>query len=211
MTPLPPTPPLDTAAIEDAFRAGLAAHGERPEGVLWNSVAAQERRFEQLARLLPPTARFSLIDYGCGYGALADYLARRGFTCDYLGYDLLPEMVAAAQRRAPHAARFTAAAAELPPVDYVVASGIFNLRAAVPDGEWLAFILRTLDRFDALSRRGFAFNALTRYSDPPKMRPELYYADPLRLFDHCKTRYARNVALLHDYDLYDFTILVRKA
>ena len=42
------------------------------------------------------------------------------------------------------------------------------------------------------------------------MRPDLYYADPCELFDRCKRRYSRNVALLHDYDLYEFTILVRK-
>ena len=44
---------------------------------------------------------------------------------------------------------------------------------------------------------------------PERMRPDLYYADPCRLFDHCKRRYSRHVALLHDYGLYEFTILVR--
>jgi hypothetical protein len=57
---------------------------------------------------------------------------------------------------------------------------------------------------------GFAFNCLTAYSDAHKMQSYLYYADPCRLFDLCKRRYSRNVALLHDYGLYEFTILVRK-
>lgn len=30
------------------------------------------------------------------------------------------------------------------------------------------------------------------------------------LFDLCKRRYSKNVALLHDYGLYEFTILIRK-
>jgi len=30
------------------------------------------------------------------------------------------------------------------------------------------------------------------------------------LFDYCKRTYSRDVALLHDYGLYEFTILVRK-
>jgi hypothetical protein len=42
------------------------------------------------------------------------------------------------------------------------------------------------------------------------MRPDLYYGDPAFFFDHCKTHYARDVALLHDYGLYEFTLLVRK-
>jgi hypothetical protein len=48
---------------------------------------------------------------------------------------------------------------------------------------------------------------LTKYSGADRMaqRPDLYYG-----FDFCKRRFSRNVALLHDYGLYDFTILVRK-
>ena len=42
------------------------------------------------------------------------------------------------------------------------------------------------------------------------MRGHLYYADPASVFDLCMRRYSRHVALLHDYGLYEFTILVRK-
>jgi hypothetical protein len=42
------------------------------------------------------------------------------------------------------------------------------------------------------------------------MQKHLYYADPCAIFDLCKRRYSRNVALLHDYGLYEFTIVVRK-
>jgi hypothetical protein len=61
-----------------------------------------------------------------------------------------------------------------------------------------------------VTRHGFSFNCLTAYSDPDKIRPDLHYADPCALFDLCKRKFSRNVALLHDYDLYEFTILVRK-
>ena len=50
---------------------------------------------------------------------------------------------------------------------------------------------------------------LTSYADPDRMRADLYYGDPGYYFAFCK-QHARNVALLHDYDLYDFTMLVRK-
>ncbi|MGR9969871.1 hypothetical protein ACUOIB_23760, partial [Escherichia coli] len=68
----------------------------------------------------------------------------------------------------------------------------------------------TLDSLDRFSRRGFSFNCLTSYSDEDRKRDYLYYADPCQLFDLCKRRYSRQVALLHDYGLYEFTILVRK-
>jgi hypothetical protein len=43
------------------------------------------------------------------------------------------------------------------------------------------------------------------------MRDNLYYADPFLLFDYCKKTYSRNVALLRDYGLYEFTLLIRKS
>ena len=122
------------------------------------------------------------------------------------------DMVVAA--RARHAARpearFTAATAPDAIADYGIASGIFNVRQGIKDDIWFDHIQATLDVMDATSRAGFAFNCLTTYSDADKMRDSLYYADPSRLFDLCKRRYSRQVALLHDYGLYEFTILVRK-
>lgn len=94
--------------------------------------------------------------------------------------------------------------------DFVVASGIFNVRMDISDEQWFTYLQTTLDVLDQTSRRGFAFNCLTSYSDIDKMQDYLYYADPCVLFDLCKKRYSRNVALLHDYGLYEFTILVRK-
>jgi hypothetical protein len=71
-------------------------------------------------------------------------------------------------------------------------------------------VRETIADLAALGTRGFAFNALTLYSDVEKRRPDLHYADPLELFDHCKRTYSRFVTLLHDYPLYEFTILVRR-
>jgi hypothetical protein len=71
-------------------------------------------------------------------------------------------------------------------------------------------VCEVIEELAARATRGFAFNALTRYSDVEKRRPDLYYADPLELFDRCKRRYSRFVTLLHDYPLYEFTIIVRR-
>ena len=89
-------------------------------------------------------------------------------------------------------------------------SGIFNVRNDIGDEEWRAYILQTLKAMSASSRKGFAFNALTSYSDAHLMRRELYYSNPLEMFNYYKINFSKNVALLHDYDLYDFTILVKK-
>lgn len=196
------------------YSGKLAAHGATPQGVDWNGADGQNLRFAQLARILPADgAPFSLNDLGCGYGALFDFLRERHQDFAYAGFDVSADMVEAAGRR--HAgdarARFVTGGRPDRAADFGVASGIFNVRLGQEEPAWRAYVEATLDLLDATSRRGFAFNCLTAYSDPDRMRGDLFYADPCQLFDRCKRRYARDVALLHDYGLYEFTILVRKA
>src|SRR5262249_42205203 len=131
---------------------------------------------------------------------------------DYTGYDLSEDMVQAARAtlgadpwaKASVGGRPTGAA------DYCVASGLFNVRLAFSDTEWRRYILDTLDDMAQAARGGFAFNALTRFSDPERMDPKLYYADPGDLLTHCLSTYGRRVSLLHGYGLFEFTVLVWK-
>jgi len=190
----------------------LAEHGDTPRGVDWNSEEGQQLRFEQLLKIIDTDARFSMLDLGCGYGALVNSLRDGHADFEYLGLDVSADMVAAARRRfaGDEHVRFEVGTSVAQPLDYAVASGIFNVRMHRNPEEWATYLDDTLDVLHASSRRGFAFNCLTSYSDPDRQRPDLHYADPCALFHRCKTRYSREVALLHDYGLYEFTILVRK-
>ena len=194
--------------LDAHFAAKLREHGATARGVDWNSDEAQLIRFRQLLRLAEGHEEFSLVDYGCGYGALAQRLAEWGYRVDYQGYDVSERMLELAEPG--EGRRFVARESELEPADFVIASGLFGMRLDVAEDAWRAYVLETLDSLDRLARRGFAFNMLTVYSDADRMRTDLYYGDPCFFFDHCKRSYSRNVALLHDYELYEFTILVRK-
>jgi SAM-dependent methyltransferase len=197
--------------VETYYTGRLREHGTTARGVDWSTAESQRLRFAQLARLLPEGGGFSVNDHGCGYGALLDFLRERGGDVRYTGNDLSADMVEAArgQHAADPAARFVVGAEPPEPADFTVASGVFNVRLDRSEEEWRAYVLDSLDVLARSSRRGFAFNALTLYSDVEKRRPDLHYADPRELFDHCMRRYSRHVALLHDTPLWEFTILVR--
>jgi cyclopropane fatty-acyl-phospholipid synthase-like methyltransferase len=191
----------------------LAQHGETPRGVDWNGEESQALRFEQLCKIIDGRSQFSLNDLGCGYGALHDFLASRFLGFSYSGIDVSESMIRSAEQRyqGMPQVRFVVSSEPAGVADYGVASGIFNVRLGRTDAEWRRYVEATLDILERTSRIGFSFNCLTSYSDAEKMRDYLYYADPCALFDLCKRRYSRSVALLHDYGLYEFTILVRKA
>lgn len=202
-------PPL--GEVSRYFAEKLRQHGNTARGVDWNGEESQHTRFCQLSKIITQQQGFSVNDLGCGYGAYYDFLAGLYDDFSYNGFDITPEMTDAATKRLGEKPGVRIAAAGEPdaPADYGVASGIFNLRLAIADDVWLRFIEDTVDAMARTSRLGFAFNCLTKYSDACKMRSDLYYADPCALFDRCKRLYSRNVAVLHDYNLYEFTILVR--
>jgi SAM-dependent methyltransferase len=197
--------------VRQYYDGKLGAFGATPKGADWNSLESQELRFRQLLQVCDRSGTFSINDYGCGYGALVDYLSDQGYAFEYAGFDISENMITQARElhKGQECCDFFTEESQLTIADYTVASGIFNVSLETSDEEWRDYILTTLTKIAELSEQGFAFNALTRYSDQELMRRDLYYADPLFLFDHCKRIFSRFVSLLHDYPLYEFTILVR--
>jgi SAM-dependent methyltransferase len=198
--------------VRQYYDQKLETYGATPQGVDWNSPESQELRFQQLLKICDCSGPFSINDYGCGYGALIDYMMDRGYTFLYRGFDISDQMIAEARElhKDLRHCEFFIDESQLAAADYAVASGIFNVKLRTSDEEWEEYVFHTLAKIAELSERGFAFNVLTKYSDRHLMRPDLYYADPLLLFDYCKRHFSRLVSLLHDYPLYEFTILVRK-
>lgn len=206
-----------TSILDDVsvyYSEKITQFGATPQGVDWNSEESQIKRFEQLCKIIDIRNKAcSINDLGCGFGALLAYLQDKHSSCSCLGVDISHEMIRVAEQRYAEfrQARFISSSKPDQIADYGIASGIFNVRLGRNDAEWSQYLQLTLDLINETSRDGFAFNCLTSYSDKDKMRNYLYYADPCQLFDLCKRRYSRQVSLLHDYGLYEFTILVRKA
>ena len=156
--------------VSQYYSQKLAQYGQQPQGVDWNGEHSQLIRFQQLCKLISGPAEFSLNDLGCGYGALLDYLSLEDYKqFFYRGYDVSEAMIEAARQRANLStnAKFCVSAT-MDSADYTLASGIFNVRGHREDEQWLEYIYDTLDHMNNSSRRGFAFNCLTSYSDTEK-------------------------------------------
>ncbi|HKZ44480.1 MAG TPA: class I SAM-dependent methyltransferase [Anaerolineales bacterium] len=203
---------INLDSVKEYYEKRIVEYGYSPLGVDWNSSLSQTNRFDQIIKVCNPDTPFSIIDYGCGYGALADYLIKKGFNINYHGFDIVEKAIEGARLHYTSEPKctFYNNAIDLPVSDYVVASGIFNIRSNNSFDTWTEYVIQVLSKFNDLSIKGFASNFLTKYSDHESMRPDLYYADPCHLFDACKRLFSKNVALLHDYQLYDFTLIIRK-
>ena len=198
--------------INHYYTDKIKIYGATPKGVDWNGEESQFIRFEQLSKIINKDI-FSINDIGCGYGKYFEYLQNRFFNFNYYGFDLSQEMIKNAKSLYSNKGGGFMQVDNLKNIekaDYSVASGIFSVKMEHNESEWLSYILSTLEQMNEKSIRGFSFNMLTKYSDKEYMRDDLYYADPLFIFDYCKRNFSKQVALLHDYGLYEFTILVKK-
>ena len=83
--------------VKSYFGKRMEEHGASPRGVDWNSDESQNTRFDQLLKIVE-TPSFSILDYGCGYGALADYMEQKGFHAEYYGFDILESAIEIARQ-----------------------------------------------------------------------------------------------------------------
>ncbi len=204
----------DVARLTDHYTALYDRYGDSPQAAQWSDQATQERRMEILAQVGDVTCA-KILDFGCGTGRLLDYLIRtRGFAGEYVGYELIPDLVAHA-RATRQLGRFevrNVLADGVPEdFDYIVIGGVFNNRL----GDNKAFMAEVLRRLFPHARCGLAFNALSTYVD--YFDPDLFYMDPGEVFELCKQELSPRVALRHDYEVksgvlpFEFTVYVYKS
>jgi SAM-dependent methyltransferase len=199
------------AGVERLYSDGLEQHGAAPLSVGWKDAASQRLRFAKLAELLRsgPAEPIAVNDLGCGYGALFGFLDRMELVevSAYYGYDISIPMLEQARQTTDDRARLIHSPVPIEVADYSFASGPFNVKGECPDAAWQAHVEDAVLRLAEKSRLGFAFNLLTTFVD---FRADgLFYADPCAFFRFCKQEISPDVVLLHDYPLYEWTMIVR--
>lgn len=213
--PLRGEPTLDRVhrSIDAYYSARAVRFGATPAGADWTCIASQQMRFVQLLRLCGASMSFSLIDLGCGYGALLDLLHDRYApgAIDYLGVDLSGAMISLGQRRwlGSETVRVVMGSVALRRADYAVASGTFNVKLGHSTKSWETFIATTLDGLAACSRKGFAVNFMLPAPPGIHLKAGLYTTGPEPWAEYCRHTFNAEVHVRSDYGLREFTLIVR--
>lgn len=203
---------MDLSKVKELYDKNIDAFGVDPKSVGWGTQEKIDIRFKQLFHVISDkTISFSLNEIGCGYGAAVQYCKHNQLILsEYIGYDISHKMLVAAT---DYLKEFKNKQLILDSKlrekkDYAITSGIFNVMFDKVKSEWEKYILSVLNNLNEFSQKGFSFNMLSTYVDYTS--ENLYYGDPSFYFDYCKKHFSKNVALLHDYNLYEFTIVVKK-
>lgn len=198
------------AKIKNLYEGNLSEHGVSSKAVGWKDHESQLLRFEKLAQVMPTNeGPYTVGDWGCGYAAMYDFLQEQRPGCKkYYGYDISVDMLNKARELHPNDGLELIESADVTAnADYIFVSGTFNVKFGTSDEIWSLNIKETLQKLAEKATRGVAFNLLTTYVD--WKQENLFYADPMEYFDFCKKNLSRNVSLIHDYPLYEWTMLVK--
>ena len=200
---------VDLEGVNKWYSDALLAHGRSSSAVGWRSEEQQTLRFDRLLSVMDSPRRLGgVLDYGCGYGSLLQYLHGRDLEFDeYVGVDISEQQLAEAERTALDLGRpATLLLTETPEVecDYVIISGTFNLRLDVEPSHWSNFVWDKLQQLWPLARKGLAVNFLTTYVDWEN--PDLFYARPDDFMSRALARLSPRVIVDHSYPLYEWSM-----
>ena len=180
-------------------------YGDSPKAFDWGSRESQNKRFDVLCDLVPRYEAFTLLDVGCGLGALWGWLATRfDRPFSYTGVDISPKMIQLAQEKHPNLIFKVHDMAE--PLeeryDYVLLSGTLNKRIAEEEEQtaWARRVIRNC--WDA-AEKGLAYNMLSTYAD--HTAPDDYQYNPCKILRYAMSL-SRWAKLDHTYMPHDFTV-----
>ena len=199
--------------IQKLYNNNLNNFGDSSKAVGWNTEECQNLRFQKLTSIINNTDySYSINDYGCGYGEHLKYLEKNKIKVNYYnGYDISNPMLSQAKKNLSNIKSniklFNSSKIHTK-ADYTFVSGTFNVRFDNDDLSWEKFIKKSLTEINDHSSKGFSFNLLSTYVDYKDSN--LFYGDPCFWFDYCKNNFSTKVNLLHDYPLYEWTIIVKK-
>jgi SAM-dependent methyltransferase len=200
--------PGDRADYVDRYERRLREHGHSPETLGWGKLAREHVRFAVMADVVREVGAASVLDVGCGFADLFDYLVQEEWTGRYTGIDIVPGLLAAARRRHPTLDLHEADVATFQPAnasgfDVVVASGVFNAR--LRSGDNREHIARSVERMFALCRRAICVDFLSTYVDFEQ--PDAWHTDPAWAFALGRGL-SKRLRLRHDYLPFEFALIV---
>jgi len=150
----------------------------------------------------------SVLDVGCGFGDMYDFLKVNFKDIYYTGVDIVPDFIKIAHKEYFNV-DFRVLDILNDPIkekwDYIFVSGLFNRSLA--SGANKFFKEAMIRKMFEIANKGIAANFLSTYVD--FRLPEASHIDPMLIFQFCKSL-SKRISLRHDYMPYEFTIYAYK-
>jgi SAM-dependent methyltransferase len=201
---------LDLASVAQYYTDRLTKYGATPMGVDWKDQETHQIRFGSFDRLFPShLPGFSVLDFGSGYGAYADYLFQKELEFEYLGYDLSREMCIEGTRLFSNrtGVQFSSELPKNAVADFVIACGTFNVKLDYDHKEWKEMLFEKLEFLYGISQQGLGINLLSDNAEPHKRENKLFYASASEVLRFFNKDLGARCLIDHSYSRWEFTAL----
>ncbi|MBL7996077.1 class I SAM-dependent methyltransferase [bacterium] len=150
----------------------------------------------------------SVLDIGCGFADFYGYLQENGWTGQYLGVDINPNLLETARNQYP-GVRLEVLDILNDPVgnnyDWVVESGIFNAKLEYEGN--LDYIEKMIKKMYEIAIKGVACDFMSSYTD--YQHAEAFHADPADIIRISKNLGAKIIVRM-DYLPYEYAVYCKK-
>lgn len=191
------------------YKQKFKEFGISPKSLLWKSKGAAHQRFRQFWAEIDFNNK-SVLDIGCGFGEMGNFLSKRYENVIYKGIDIMPEFIENGNKIYP--------ALTLEVQDFftltntvkyniVLASGVLNSNQGINIRN-RRFRENAIKKMFSLTNNVFAFNILGSHPQPENdSKSNIWYSDSLEILEYCMTL-TRRVILRQNYHPSDFTIFL---
>jgi SAM-dependent methyltransferase len=150
----------------------------------------------------------SILDLGCGYADMYQWLTDRGWRGEYTGYDIVPKHIEVAKKKYPHLEIMELDILETVPVrqfDYVFACGVMNAKVLEENNE--EYVEKMLGCMFNLARIAVATDFLSPYVD---FQGQWAYHPKMETILAIIRKLSKRFVVRHDYMPYEFSVYIFK-
>ncbi|HEY7319411.1 MAG TPA: class I SAM-dependent methyltransferase [Candidatus Binatia bacterium] len=195
------------------YESCLEAHGDTYRGVDWPNEADAQTRYQVMLDVIPenPTAKVSLLDFGCGASHLYEYILRHQFKhIEYSGLDLSPAFINLSQKKFPSIQYYNLDilydAASLPDFDYILMNGVFTEKRELTFEQMFTYFKNVVTQVFSKAKIAIAFNVMSTHVDWE--RQDLFHLPLDTLAAFLTKQLTRDFVIRNDYGLYEYTTYV---
>lgn len=195
--------PKDKQRLLNYYEDSLKKYGDDAQGVHWLNQDTQKIRFKVLSKIADLNNK-KILDVGCGFGDLYQFLVSKNIIVDYTGIDIVPEFIDKARKNFPNIRFQVTDINDLNEnYDYILASGTLSFEVEDSKNYYFSIIRKMFEH----AKYGIAFNML---NSTVHNTDETYFTYNIpEILAYCKTL-TENVEIISDYLPQDFTVYMYK-
>lgn len=194
------------------YKQKFKEFGVSPQALQWKSKGAAHQRFRQFWAEIDFDNK-NVLDVGCGFGEMGNFLTKRYENVKYKGVDIMQEFIENGKKIYPGLNLETADYFGHPLTemfDTIICSGALNSNFGTEE-ENKKFRKDAIKTMFDHTTNVVAFNMLGGHPAPVNDNNEsnIWYSDSLEILEYCMSL-TRRVILRHHYHPSDFTIFMYK-